>query len=332
MPSTARRSPSPAHTSASVRSPLSTARRWAENRSAVAGSSRRTTSPSAPTARRKPASSKHSRTAATQNAKPPRARPRVALASSSVRPTLHASMSRSRSSTAPPGNTWAPPAKTSRRLRRTMNTSSPSAPSRTSITVAASRMGTVTDAPPSAAARDRGRCHIGSLAGARSLVVDTALEAAADGGPDAGAHRWEEEQQAHRIGDEPGRQEQCTGQQDQRPVDQLPAGHHTGVDLALGAAQRAQTFALHEPGSGEADEDEDPEGVQNADGVTELDDDVQLGDRHEDEQHHQRTEHSPIVVPGTLLARWRARTCRFPAALAMSPRGASGCCPRPCSV
>src|SRR5205807_10351726 len=184
-----------------------------------------------------------------------------ALASSSVRPTLHASMSRSRSSTAPPGNTWAPPAKTSRRLRRIMNTSSPSVPSRTSITVAASRMGTVTDAPPSAAARDRGRCHIGSLAGARSLVINAALQPAADAGPDAGAHRWEEEQQAHRIGDEARRQQERSGQKDQGAVDQLLAGHHTGVDLALGAAQGAQTFAFHEPGSGEADEDEQPEGV-----------------------------------------------------------------------
>src|SRR5207248_4491193 len=288
----------------------------------VAGPARRTGSPVLSTGRRKPASSKHSRTAATQKARPPRARPRAALASSSVRPTASGPrISRSTSSTAPPGNTWAPPANTSRRLRRTMNTSSPTAPSRTSITVAASRTGTLTGAPPSAAARELGAFYIGSLASARSLaealyVIDAALDATTGEGTAGGPHRREQQEQTHDVGEEAGRQQEGAGEEDEGPVDQLAPGDLAGVDLALRPPPRAQALALHEPGADEADQHQEGEGVHDAEHVADLDDHVQLRDRHEDEDQRQQAEHGVSVVLATLLARGelgRAAQPRSPA-------------------
>ncbi len=78
-------------------------------------------------ASRTPASSNDSRIAATQNARPPCARPssRLAVASSMPSTSACVEMARSASSTAPPGKTYAPATNTERRLRRSMKTSMP---------------------------------------------------------------------------------------------------------------------------------------------------------------------------------------------------------------
>ncbi|CAB4876753.1 unannotated protein [freshwater metagenome] len=96
-------------------------------------------------ARSTPASSKHSRIAATQKLRPPAGTCSSPLDEASVRPSHHGSMftAWSASSTLPPGNTYWLAANTAAAVRRIMNTSIPdAAASLTSMTVAAGRVGT----------------------------------------------------------------------------------------------------------------------------------------------------------------------------------------------
>src|SRR4051812_18572336 len=256
--------------------------------------------PSGPYARSTPASSNASRMPATQNASPPEggSSPSMRLASASLRPVQTASRSawRSCSSTAPPGKTYAPPRNTLSRCRRSMNTSTTDsssargAPSRTSITVAASRVATTS------LIGSREVDHVaepGSVGSADQRRLEAATEHAAD----ERARRREQHDDAEDVGQEARREHQRTAEQDEEAVDQLRARQLTGLELRLEPTQDAEPLVLHEPRAEQAVDDEQRNRLDRTDRVRDLDDDEQLEDRHHQEQETEH-EHQASVPAG----------------------------------
>ncbi len=124
--------------------------------------------------------------------------------------------------------------------------------------------------------------------------------------PDAGAHRRHQQQQPERIGDEPGNQEQKSGDREQAAVGHRARGHPARVELGAHARERADPLTLHQPGAAERDREHEREGVEHPDPLDDLQEDRDL---HERPQHQQEDddEHASRVRSPDQESRLRRR-------------------------
>ena len=105
----------------------------------------------------------------------------------------------------------------------------------------------------------------------------------------------------------PGVSSSAPAKQDEAAVDELACRQLVAVEASLDAAQHAEALALAQPGADDADQRSAGRSSRDADAAGDLDDDVQLGDRQHQEQHHQDEQSTAARLPVRLafVRRWR---------------------------
>src|SRR6266511_1894721 len=106
--------------------------------------------------------------------------------------------------------------------------------------------------------------------------------------PDRRAAGGEEEQQAEDVGDEPGRQQQRPADDHHRPVEGLARRHAALGQREVEAPPRRAALGAQQHRPEDPVEEEQGDGRPHADRPADLDDDVQLDERDDDEQQDQK--------------------------------------------
>ena len=106
--------------------------------------------------------------------------------------------------------------------------------------------------------------------------------------PDEGPYRRQEQQEPEGARDVARNQQQDAGQQQQDAVGHLLGGHPSGRHLQLGPPPHGHALALDDPGTDQADQQQQPDGVPDPDRRCHLYEDGQLHKRNENDQKHEQ--------------------------------------------
>jgi hypothetical protein len=101
----------------------------------------------------------------------------------------------------------------------------------------------------------------------------------------------EEQEDAEDVRDEARREQQGAAEDDEHAVEHLARRHAAGAHRGVEAPPRGATLRAHEPGAEQRVADQQGDRPPDADGLADLDDDRQLGDRHDQEEEEKKWEH-----------------------------------------
>ena len=105
-----------------------------------------------------------------------------------------------------------------------------------------------------------------------------------DEGPDSEPHRRQQQQDAERIGDETGREQQGTRHEQECPVNNLVGGNRALPNLLVESAPDAEALTPHDPTPDDRHGGQHDERGEETDGVAHLYEHVELDDRYPDDQ------------------------------------------------
>ena len=134
--------------------------------------------------------------------------------------------------------------------------------------------------------------------------LDVGLEIAGELLADERPAGWKEQEKAHRVGEEAGREQDRAGQEDEEAVEDLPVR-----EAALGAGlpetgERAGALGLGEPGTENSRDHDDGKRRPKTDPAAQLHEESKLRNRDQDEEQQEAEKH------GLTLAEFRARANR----------------------
>ena len=102
--------------------------------------------------------------------------------------------------------------------------------------------------------------------------------------PDSEAHWREQQQDTEGVGNEAGREQQRTCQEQERPVDDLVGGNRALANLLVEPAQHTNALPADDPTAGNRYGGKHAERGEETDRMAHLHEHVELGDRHPDDQ------------------------------------------------
>ncbi len=141
--------------------------------------------------------------------------------------------------------------------------------------------------------------------------------------------RGEEQHQTEQVGQEPGHQQQRSGDQDHRAVGDLPGGDPTLGHGELEAPPGGQPLALGQPGAADAEHQQQEQRSEHADALADRQDHRQLRERDQNEQNHEHRDHDtsfdtePLQTSMLLVPRQRERLGASPGSWQNEPVGES---------
>ena len=121
--------------------------------------------------------------------------------------------------------------------------------------------------------------------------LDGSLESSTQGLADEGTRHWNQAEKTRDIGQEAGRQQEGSGNEDHQPVDQLRAGQTSSGELALNCLPCGEAFALGEPGANQCGHQYEGDSRPEADSLPSPHQHDEVEHRNNDKQREQAAKH-----------------------------------------